>query len=93
MNAAQPFGDQAAADAALNKDGSQDFDIYQKFLQKRQTYLQFSSSCSPDLSFDFDGKHYQFDTTVLCQIGFVVKLLIHIAAYMALVRLLTVKLF
>lgn len=87
------FGDQAKIDAALNKSGEKDFDILATFQAKRQTYLTFASSCNPDLSFDFKGVHYQFDTTVLCQLGLVVKVLLHLAAYMALLRMLTVKLF
>lgn len=87
------FGDQAKIDAALNKDGTKDFDVLAKFQEKRQTYLSFSSSCSPDLSFDFKGQHYQFDTTVLCQFGLFIKILLHLTAYMILIRLLTVKLF
>lgn len=87
------FGDQAKIDAALNKDGTKDFDILATFQAKRQNYLTFASSCNPDLSFDFKGVHYTFDTTALCQIGMVVKVLLHLAAYMALIRILTVKLF
>lgn len=87
------FGDTAKATAALNNDGSKDWDVLAKFQAKRQTYLTFSSSCSPDLSFDFKGQHYQFDTSVLCQFGLVIKILLHLSAYMFLIRLLTVKLF
>lgn len=87
------FGDQAKADAALNKDGSKDIDILAKFIEKRQNYLTFASSCSPDLSFDFKGQHYQFDTTILCQFGLVIKILLHITAYMTLIRVFTTKLF
>lgn len=87
------FGDQAKIDAALNKDGTKDFDILATFQAKRQNYLTFSSSCNPDLSFDFRGQHYQIDTTALCQIGLVVRVLMHLAAYMMLLRILTVKLF
>lgn len=87
------FGDQAKADAALNKDGSKDFDILAKFQEKRRNYLTFASSCSPDLSFDFKGQHYQFDTTILCQFGLVIKILLHLTAYMTLIRVFTTKLF
>lgn len=87
------FGDKAKADAALNKDGAHDWDVLAKFQEKRQNYLTFSSSCSPNLGFDFKGVHYDFDTSILCQIGLVVKILLHLAAYLALIRLLTVKLF
>lgn len=87
------FGDQAKIDAALNKDGTKDFDILATFQAKRQNYLTFAASCNPDLSFDFKGVHYAIDTTALCQIGLVVKVLLHLAAYMALIRILTVKLF
>lgn len=87
------FGDQAKADAALNKDGSKDFDILAKFQEKRQNYLTFASGCSPDLSFDFKGQHYQFDTTILCQFGLVIKILLHLTAYMTLIRVFTTKLF
>lgn len=87
------FGDQAKVDAALNKDGTKDFDILATFQAKRQNYLTFASNCSHDLSFDFKGQHYAIDTTALCQIGMVVKVLLHLAAYMALIRMLTVKLF
>lgn len=87
------FGDADKAAAALNNDGSKDWDVLAKFQEKRQNYLTFSSSCAPDLSFDFKGEHYTFDTSVLCQLGLVVKILLHLAAYMTLIRLLTVKLF
>lgn len=87
------FGDMDKATAALNNDGSKDWDVLAKFQEKRQNYLTFASSCSPDLSFDFKGQHYQFDTTILCQLGIVVKILLHLGAFMVLIRLLTVKLF
>lgn len=87
------FGDQAKIDAAMNKNGDKDFDILATFQAKRQNYLTFASNCSHDLSFDFKGQHFAIDTTALCQIGMVVKVLMHLAAYMALIRMLTVKLF
>lgn len=64
-----------------------------KFQEKRQNYLTFASGCSPDLSFDFKGQHYQFDTTILCQFGLVIKILLHLTAYMTLIRVFTTKLF
>lgn len=89
----QLFGDEAKAAAALNKDGSKDWDLMAKFSENRKEYLKFSSSCAMDLSFDFKGQHYVFDTSILCQIGLVIKVLLHLAAYLVLIRLLTVKLF
>lgn len=78
----------AEGEAALNKDKSKDLDLWATFQQKQQTYMQFSSDCPAAMGFDFKGQHYDFDLSVLCEIGKVLKLLLHLSAYMIVMGLL-----
>lgn len=78
----------AAATAALNQDGSSDFDMWTTFQQKQQVYMQFSSTCPDSMGFEFKGQQYTFDLSVLCEIGKVLKLLLHLTAYMTIMGLL-----
>lgn len=78
---------QGEADAALNKDGSFDFDILQAFQQKRQAYINFSSGCMGNIEIPVFGQTVIADLTVLCELGNVIKLLFHIAAYLLCIRI------
>lgn len=90
---ANPVGNaefQALSARALNKDGEHDFDLFATFQEKREDYLNFTSSCpAQGLNFEFKGKTYSFDTEFVCQLGEFVRLLMHIAAYMMVARLLS----
>lgn len=75
---------------ALNKDGANDFDIFAKFQEKRQDYINVTGNCpAQGLAFEFKGKTYNFNTEFVCQLGEFVRLLMHIAAYMLVARLLS----
>jgi hypothetical protein len=92
FNDTEPLGSaefQSLSARALNKDGEADFDIYATFQEKRENYLNFTSSCPAyGLSFELKGRTYNFDTEFVCQLGEFVRLLMHIAAYMMVARLL-----
>lgn len=81
--------DQSAIDRALNRDGTFDFDIYQAFQDNQQTYLDYSGSCPVPESIDFMGRTYALNTGIVCSLGTFTRFLIHIVAYMGLLRVLS----
>lgn len=79
--------DAEKAAQALNKDGIFDFDIFQKYKENEQAYLNFTAECIPSMSFEFKGNTYTFNTSPLCKIADLVRLLLRISAYMALLAI------
>ncbi|KAF7600093.1 hypothetical protein BGI27_04155 [Candidatus Dactylopiibacterium carminicum] len=80
---------QAEIDAALNKDGSGDLDIWATFQEKRKDYLTFSGSCIAEKGFTYKGREYKFDLSILCELGKFLRLIMHIIAYIGVVHLLS----
>lgn len=80
-------------DAALNSDGSKDFNIANEFTSKQQAWVNFSSGCPIGIqTFSILGKEVKLDGSAVCEIGKFLRLLIHMMAYMGLVRLFAFKL-
>lgn len=96
-DAANPGGtasQMADAEKALNKDGSKDFNIASEFAAKNMAYVNYSSSCPiDDMTFQVLQASISLPASILCSIGAFIKLLIHIVAYMAVIRLFATKLF
>jgi len=85
---------QLNADKALNKDGSGDWNVWTAFQQNQHNYFTITSSC-PVTPVEVplpNGAHLTLDPTLVCQIGEFIRLLVHIFAYMALIRLFATKL-
>ena len=83
-------GDQISdGEAALNKDGKNDFDIAAAFQEKHKAWVNYSSSCPAAgvQTFQIGKATIKFDWTFLCTIGGFIRLLIHIVAYMAVARI------
>lgn len=78
-----------AGDSALNSDGSKDFNLYTSFEEKRQNYVTYASSCIPSASFTYRGTTYTIDTSAVCNIGLAIKVFLHIAAYLGVVKMLS----
>lgn len=77
----------ADEDKALNKDGSNDIDLWQKFQENKKDYLTFTKSCPASAEFSYNGHTYTFDLAPVCQLGLLVSILLRIAAYMVLLRM------
>ena len=78
---------------ALNADGSKDFNIADEFTTRNHAYVNYSSSCPVgSQSYTIGKAVFTLDGEIVCSIGNFVKLLIHILAYMALIRLFAAKL-
>lgn len=82
-----------AGEAALNRDGSSDFNIAGAYTDKSQAWVDYSSNCPVGVqTFQIGGKTLEIDGTIICDIGKFVRLLVHIVAYMGLARLFATKL-
>ncbi|WP_141018729.1 virulence factor TspB C-terminal domain-related protein [Azoarcus sp. DD4] len=77
---------QGVIDAAMNKSGDLDIDLGQKFEEARQDYVTFTSECMPPPYFEFKGTTYTFNTEFLCQIADYIRLMVHLIAYMIVLR-------
>lgn len=95
-DAANPGGTPAqidAAEKALNRDGSRSFDVGSEFAAKNNAYVGFSSTCPiADQTFTIARATVSVPASIICSIGAFIKLLIHIVAYMAVLRLFAFKL-
>lgn len=74
--------------AATNSDGSGDVNMLTKFQDAQQNYLEFAAECLPPLSFTFKGHTYTFNTQPVCEVGGFVKMMLHLVAYMFLLKIL-----
>lgn len=74
---------------ALNRDGEFDFDIAQAFQDAQQNYVTFTASCLPAMGFTFKGQTYSFNTGFICEIGDFVRLMLHLIAYMTVLRVIS----
>lgn len=72
---------------ALNREGEFDFDIAQAFQDAQENYVSFTKSCLPPMGFTFKGHTYQFNTGFICEIGDFVRLMLHLVAYMMVLRI------
>lgn len=74
---------------ALNRDGEFDFDIAEAFQDAQQNYVTFTASCLPPMGFTFKGQTYSFNTGFICEIGDFVRLMLHLIAYMTVLRVIS----
>lgn len=74
---------------ALNRDGEFDFDIAEAFQDAQQNYVSFTASCLPPMGFTFKGQTYSFNTGFICEIGDFVRLMLHLIAYMTVLRVIS----
>jgi hypothetical protein len=88
-NESVPGGNQVDIDRAANKTGAFDLNVFTSFQANRQNYIQWASACVPSAGFDFKGQHYEFDLSIICQMGDFVRLMLHVIAYMAVLRMFT----
>lgn len=80
--------DKAKSDAALNKDGKSDIDLFSIWQSKRQDYVNYTKSCPAGKStLDVMGKKIDLDITLVCTIGEFVSLVVRIGAYLVVLRL------
>lgn len=82
--------DLVKAEKALNKNGDGDFDIWAKFQENQKQYISISGTCpAANLHFSFKGHDFDLSqhTAMVCQLGEFVKLLIHIMAYMVVLKM------
>lgn len=56
--------------------------VAQTFQSHLVHYFDVSPYCAPSLSFDFKGENYSFDTSIICQLQIVFKLIIHFFSFM-----------
>ena len=80
--------DQQAAQA-LNQDGMGDPDIAEIFREKRQDWITFAEQCIDHIDFEFKGNTYSFNLAFMCEMGIFIRVIIHIVAYMTLMRAFT----
>ena len=71
----------ADAARALNRDGLYDADVAGLYEQNREAYISGPKSCLPPLGFEFKGKRYDFNTTMVCEIADFVRVMLHLLAY------------
>lgn len=74
---------------ALNRDGDFDFDIVEAFQDAQHNYVTFTASCLPPMGFTFKGQTYSFNTGFICEIGDFVRLMLHLIAYMTVLRVIS----
>ena len=74
---------------ALNREGEFDFDIAEAFQDAQQNYVTFTASCLPPMGFTFKGQTYSFNTGFICEIGDFVRLMLHLIAYMTVLRVIS----
>jgi hypothetical protein len=81
-----PLGDGTNADLAPGQ-VEVETDVFQSFQEHREVYLNFSSECIGEWSFEFKGRTYTFDLSVVCQLAIFAKLMLHLLAYLFVARL------
>lgn len=80
---------QASVAEALNRQGEFDFDIAEAFQDAQQNYVSFTASCLPAMGFTLKGQYYEFKTAFICEIGDFVRLMLHLVAYMSVLRVIS----
>jgi hypothetical protein len=83
---------EADAAAALNKDGSFDWDISEVYQQSQQSYITYTSECIHVEPIEVMGATLNFDTGILCDVGTFIRVMMHILAYLGLIRAFSLKL-
>lgn len=83
--------DSAAAASALNKNGASDFNLFAVWQSKRQNYLSYVAECPAAPVIEFKGTviNLQPAFDVMCQFGAIVRLFVHIMAYMGVLAMFT----
>lgn len=81
------------AEAALNKDGDSDFNIASAFSDSSQAWVNFSSACPvANQTYQIGLAAVELDASIICDIGRFIRMMIHIVAYLALMRVFATKL-
>lgn len=76
---------------ALNRDGAFDFDLGQTWLDSQQEYVTFTKECISVPPIEILGAHIEFDVGVLCDVGAVLRLFMHLLAYLGAIRMIVSK--
>ena len=74
---------------ALNNDGALDMDVGQAFNAARQNYINYAASCPMPTSLEFMGRSFAIPSDKVCAIGAFIRLIVHAAAYLAALRILS----
>lgn len=86
----KPFGSddfKQKGEDALNKNGLFDFDVMEAFQKNRQEYFSFAGSCISTVPVNINGNLLNVDLSILCEYGKFIRLIMHIAAYLIVLRL------
>ncbi|WP_371322846.1 hypothetical protein VX159_10545 [Dechloromonas sp. ZY10] len=86
----RPFGTddfKQKGDDALNKNGLFDFDVMEAFQKNRQEYFSFAAGCISSVPVNIYGNLLTVDLSILCEFGKFIRLIMHIAAYLIVLRL------
>lgn len=86
----KPFGSddfKQKGEDALNKNGLFDFDVMEAFQKNRQEYFSFAGSCISTVPVNIYGNLLNVDLSILCEFGKFIRLIMHIAAYLIVLRL------
>lgn len=86
----KPFGTddfKQKGDDALNKNGLFDFDVMEAFQKNRQEYFSFAAGCISSVPVNIYGNLLTIDLSILCELGKFIRLIMHIAAYLIVLRL------
>ena len=76
---------------ALNRDGAFDFDIGEKWNESKQEYITFTKECISVPPIQIMGVTLEFDVGVLCDVGAVLRLFMHLLAYLGAIRMIVSK--
>ena len=76
---------------ALNRDGAFDFDIGEKWNESKQEYITFTKECISVPPIEIMGVTLEFDVGVLCDVGAVLRLFMHLLAYLGAIRMIVSK--
>lgn len=90
MNEANNYDGQLAA-RALNKNGEFDFNIVDAFNDAQDEYVTFTKECISVPAINVMGVTLEFDVGVLCDVGSVLRLFLHLLAYMAAIKIIISK--
>lgn len=76
------------AEKALNKDGSADINIADSFQSYNQNWINYSSACPVgNQTFQIGPQTLEIPAEFVCDIGRFVRLLVHVMAYLTLLRI------
>ncbi|WP_416242518.1 hypothetical protein ACLSSQ_09145 [Azospira sp. APE16] len=90
MDGAVPGGsaaDIAAGNKALNKDGLLDWDVLDSFQKHRQAYFNYASACPGLQTIQVFSQSITLDSGAVCEFGRFIRLILHLCAYLIVIRI------